>query len=154
MNYSSRLYWLFLAVSAFVVIVAAGPGLFGETTFGAWIISWQKQAFHLLCHQLPERSFAIGGVPMAVCSRCFGIYTAAFLMFGMLPWIGQSNFRNKWAILFIIVAFGANILNYGLDTLGIWENTTTSRFLMGSLIGFSAINIIGTDKPQSIKEIM
>lgn len=56
--------------------------------------------------------------------------------------------------MFIIVAFGANILNYGLDTLGIWENTITSRFLMGTLIGFSAINIIGTDKPQSIKEIM
>jgi uncharacterized membrane protein len=31
------------------------------------------------CHQIPERSFVIGGVPMAFCCRCTGFYGSLFL---------------------------------------------------------------------------
>src|ERR1700761_8410929 len=30
--------------------------------------------FSSLCHQNPDRSFLIRGVPVAVCARCLGIY--------------------------------------------------------------------------------
>ena len=33
------------------------------------------QAFSALCHQIPGRSPAVDGVPLAVCDRCLGIYS-------------------------------------------------------------------------------
>ena len=39
--------------------------------YGAYAIG------HLVCHQLPERSFYLGGVALPVCARCTGIYVAA-----------------------------------------------------------------------------
>jgi uncharacterized membrane protein len=32
---------------------------------------------HLICHQLPARSFQLAGVPLPVCARCTGIYAGA-----------------------------------------------------------------------------
>jgi len=34
----------------------------------------------LICHQRPERSFYLFGVPLPVCARCTGIYAGAALM--------------------------------------------------------------------------
>ena len=31
----------------------------------------------LVCHQIPERSFHLGGSQLAVCARCVGIYAGA-----------------------------------------------------------------------------
>ncbi|BAI62763.1 conserved hypothetical protein [Methanocella paludicola SANAE] len=39
-------------------------------------------AYHVTCHQLPDRSLFVFGYEMAVCSRCFAIY-AAFLVGGL-----------------------------------------------------------------------
>lgn len=33
----------------------------------------------IICHQLPERSFHIGGVQLPVCARCFGLYAGGAL---------------------------------------------------------------------------
>jgi uncharacterized membrane protein len=32
---------------------------------------------HVVCHQLPERSFHVGATPLPVCARCTGIYLGA-----------------------------------------------------------------------------
>src|SRR5688500_11615900 len=39
--------------------------------------------FHVLCHQMPERSFTIFGEQMALCHRMFAIH-ASFFFFGMV----------------------------------------------------------------------
>jgi hypothetical protein len=41
--------------------------------YGAYTIG------HLVCHQLPERSFHLAGMPLPVCARCTGIYMGAAL---------------------------------------------------------------------------
>lgn len=41
----------------------------------------QKIGF-VICHQIPERSFAFFGNPPCLCARCLGMYSSAFLMLG------------------------------------------------------------------------
>jgi hypothetical protein len=36
-----------------------------------------RSFFRGVCHQLPLRSFAVAGLPMAICARCAGIYAGA-----------------------------------------------------------------------------
>lgn len=60
-----------------------------------------QTAYHMTCHQLPERSLFIEGYEMAVCSRCFAIY-AAFLA----GCVAFAFFRTKlkiWSIVWYIV---------------------------------------------------
>ncbi len=66
-----------------------------------------RLAYAPLCHQNPERSFAIGGSAQAVCARCSGLYlggAAALLVagFGLFPrsarpravWLGLLAMPN------------------------------------------------------------
>ena len=34
-------------------------------------------AFSWICHQRPQRTWTLGGFPLAVCVRCLGLYTGA-----------------------------------------------------------------------------
>ena len=41
--------------------------------------------FASVCHQIEERSFHIGGEPLAVCHRCFGFYVGFTLGLAFMP---------------------------------------------------------------------
>jgi uncharacterized membrane protein len=59
---------LISAGAAWTALVVAAP-LFG------W--SAVYTAAHLVCHQIPGRSFHLGAGPLAVCARCLGLYLGA-----------------------------------------------------------------------------
>jgi len=89
--------------------------------------------FSPVCHQAPERSFAIWGYSLAVCHRCSGIYLG-FLLGSLidLPWVHKSpRARRCWTL--------AAILPLVIDVLapysGIWTNTYLSRFATGFVFG-------------------
>jgi uncharacterized membrane protein len=69
---------LFALVSA-MLLVAFGPGLWAPSDLADWFTSWQKQLFAPVCHQAPGRSLWLNGAPMAVCERCFGLYSGLWL---------------------------------------------------------------------------
>lgn len=73
---------LFGLVSA-MLLIAFGTGLWAPSDLADWYISWQKQLFAPVCHQNPGRSLWINGAPMAVCERCFGIYSGL--------WVGVTS---------------------------------------------------------------
>lgn len=137
-----RLYGLVFFLSALLVIIAVGGGLFNQPGF--WFEHWQHKAFSGLCHQDPQRSFWINGTPMAVCTRCFGIYSAIFagwIAFPMIPKLleGIDGYK-RWMLTGVILI---NIIDVFGNYLGLWQNTMHSRFVLGLLIGLTAVFVIG-----------
>jgi len=91
--------------------------------------------FSSTCHQIDERSFHLFGSKLAVCSRCFAVYSGFLLSVFVYPLFYKLNNEKmppSW-ILLIVVAF--LILDGGLDLLGIFKNTFFTRIITGSLAG-------------------
>lgn len=143
------LYGLAVLLALFLAVVSAGGGLWLQE--GAWISQWQHRLFRFLCHQDPARSFWIAGQPMAVCSRCFGIYGG--LLAGMLsaPLV-RSTRKGRWHI-FRMSLMAVVLLNLG-DVLGnilaFWQNTLTIRFGLGALLGLTAALVMAGALIQTI----
>lgn len=131
------LYLLVLLLITAVVIAAAGGGIFGQPL--PWWLQWQHRAFDSLCHQMPGRSFWLGGQPMAVCARCFGVYAGfgtGWLMLGLLPLMFKGNrLRGRWLLSALILVNVADIVG---NMLGFWENTLVTRAILGGGLGFAA----------------
>lgn len=131
------LYFLLLALTMAIMILALGPGLYGAQA------GWQYLFFDQLCHQDPLRSFSLNGAQMAVCSRCLGIYV--FFAFGVLiiPAVDYFSKQSTKVMvrLFLTVVF-LNVIDVLGNISGIWSNTLNSRFLLGALAGLSAALIL------------
>lgn len=146
------LYLLAGSLALFLAVASAGGGLWLQG--GAWISQWQHRLFQFLCHQDPARSFWISGQPMAVCSRCFGIYGG--LLAGMLiaPFVPPA--RNGRRGILKISLMAVVLLNLG-DVLGnilsFWQNTLTIRFGFGTLLGLTAALVVAGVLVQSINRI-
>jgi uncharacterized membrane protein len=154
MSYKSPIYLAVLFTSLGVLVIILGPGLYSDISIGQWYGSWQREMFSTLCHQQIDRSFHIGHVPMVVCSRCFGIYSIFALTIIVIPYIKQTEFRSRYAISLVIIAVIINVIDSMSNSMGILENTLSSRFLAGATIGFAAALLIGTDNPKKFKELI
>lgn len=91
--------------------------------------------FSFLCHQIPNRSLAVGDHAFAVCSRCFGVYCGLFFGFIIYPFARPieetAPLPRVWLFL-AMIPMGADFL---LGFFEIWENTHLSRFLTGAILG-------------------
>lgn len=131
--------WLILASGALLVvalIVAAPLALTNNEPGLAFTI---YRAFGKVCHQLPERSYFIAGHPLAVCARCTGLYvgfTAALIVYPLAVSLRRTfTPSRKW----LFMAAVPMAIDFGLTFLGIWQNTHSSRFLTGALLGSVAV---------------
>lgn len=114
------------------LMAAAGPGLWGPSDPVTWIGSWQKAMFASVCHQDLQRSIWLGGSPMAVCDRCFGIYSGlvvglvlAFRHAPPVPWL-------KAAAIAAIVLMAVDV---GGTSVGLWSAIRPYRLLTGLALG-------------------
>jgi len=92
-------------------------------------------AFSLVCHQIPERSFFIASQPFAVCARCFGLYAGFALAAITYPLVQSVKTTDAPPRKWLFVATAPLVIDYALGVLGIWNNTHTSRFITGALLG-------------------
>jgi len=96
--------------------------------------------FSPVCHQIPERSFHLGGHTWAVCHRCAGIYFGLLLAAVMgNPFIGRrpAN-RRRW----VLAAGTLLLLDAFLPYTGLWHSTALSRFLSGLPFGYVASSLL------------
>lgn len=140
----TSLYLLVTLLISFVVIVAVGGGLFEQQLPSQF--QWQHKAFAMLCHQLPERSYWINGQPMAVCSRCFGIYAGFALSWFLLPLWSVGDVGAKLPIKKIVLATVLiNFFDIIGNALGFWGNTLVSRLILGWLVGWTVVLLFSGD---------
>jgi len=134
MNKKIRLVYFFSLSGAliWIGIIFFAPYLKSHTSaLGTLIYAF----FSPVCHQRPERSFLCFGYPLAVCARCFGIYSgflAGLLIFPIIN--GFSSLSLPRTRIFILLT-----LPIGIDTLAnffhIWATSGWMRFGIGFLWG-------------------
>jgi uncharacterized membrane protein len=121
------LVWLWIGLIIAAPILKEG----GFMTAANWIYD----PFSYLCHQISARSFHIHNQPFAVCARCFGVYFG--LAFGVLiyPLFRSLNDLHPLPRILLLLSPVPTTIDFFLGYFGFWENTHSSRFLTGSVLG-------------------
>ena len=138
----ARLGWgIGTAVAALFVALAAAPAVL-EGAAGHVV----HAAFGWLCHQDPDRSFALAGSSVALCHRCSGI--ALGVLAGMLAapvalrpalaagrrLLGRVPRRHRTLAAAGLAAV-PTALDWTVGALGVWANTPASRVTTGLTLG-------------------
>jgi uncharacterized membrane protein len=90
--------------------------------------------FSPICHQLPERSFHLFSEPMAVCSRCAGIYYGFMITLLAYPHIRGRLGRRMQSVKVLIWAALPMLIDVVLSALGILSKNVLHA-LTGSILG-------------------
>ena len=140
--------WFTPLVAGLVALAFLPPVLEGGARMGL------MHGFSLVCHQIPERSLAIGGVPIALCHRCTGILVGLAVGLAVAPLLIRSASaagrrllggvpgRHRAAVLLLLALIPASV-DWALGATGLWANTPTSRVLTGAIIGLVAGLLVG-----------
>jgi len=90
--------------------------------------------FSFFCHQSPERSFALAGLPLAVCHRCSGIYLGLFAgsLLAPLRFPGSLRGRRWWLLAAALPA----LIDFALARSGLWSGSAWSRAFSGMFLGY------------------
>lgn len=92
--------------------------------------------FQPICHQIPERSLAVAGHPLAVCSRCSAIYFAflvATLLYPLVRDVRRPVIPPRWILVLALLPM---VLDAVAGMAGLHDITITARLLTGAIFGF------------------
>lgn len=89
---------------------------------------------HLVCHQLPERSFWVGGYYLPVCARDTGVYLGFFIGYILLPLRKKEACGppNLWITVLMTMPM---VLDGTTQLAGLRTSTNELRLLTGLLFG-------------------
>jgi uncharacterized membrane protein len=94
-----------------------------------------RKFYEPVCHQDPERSFRLFGIPLSVCQRCSSIYVlfaAVVAIWPVLPQVRQGRtMPGSYCALFL----APMLLDYSLDVAGIFSNSGVTRAVSGAMAG-------------------
>jgi uncharacterized membrane protein len=116
------------------LLLAGACALVALACLAPWLHSpWLYALARPLCHQRPERCFQLGGLPLAFCARCFGIYAGAALalLLGL-----RGRVRPFLAALAVI------LLDVLSEAAGLRPAWLAGRFLTGLLTGALAAPLV------------
>jgi uncharacterized membrane protein len=148
--YGARVLLLALWGGACAAIVAAPVmAAFSYSRIASLIY----EIFSPVCHQMPDRSYVFFGEPLAVCHRCFGVYSGLLLGSlipkGVLQKLASAEWRRRW-----VLACCAPILFDGVfSLLGVWEGVPVFRSSTGFLFGAMLATLLIPGISQFIVEL-
>ncbi len=120
------------AGAAWTALVIAAP-LLGRPAVYA--------AAHLVCHQLPERTFHLAAGPLAVCARCLGLYLGA-VAGGVSALLGARLWRGDRARAALALAAAPTVLTVAAEWLLRWPLTNAIRFAAALPLGLVAAWVV------------
>jgi len=129
---SITLAWVLLILTA---PIAKANGLTG-------VSSPLYHFFGYICHQIPARSFHIEGEQFGVCSRCFGVYSGLLLGFLIYPLWRKIDDTESIPRIWLFLSLAPITIDWSLTVFGIWENTFTTRFITGLILGVACATYI------------
>ena len=101
----------------------------------------------VICHQLPARSFHLGGAQFAVCARCTGIYAGAAVTLVWCAWRGpvRAHTRARSDIwrrrVTLAVGCAPTVATVGLELALGWPLSNLTRAIAGAMLG-SALALV------------
>ncbi len=98
--------------------------------------------FSYICHQMPERSLYFDGHPLAVCSRCFGVYFGLLAGLAVYPLWRRIEEVEPLTRIWLFVSLIPIGIDWSLTIFGMWENTHLSRFVTGLILGVACATFI------------
>ena len=98
--------------------------------------------FSYACHQMPERSLHFDGHPLAVCSRCFGVYFGLLAGLAVYPLWRRIEEVEPLARFWLFLSLIPVGIDWSLTVFGLWENTHASRFVTGLILGVACATFI------------
>ena len=106
-------------------------------------IAFFREILGMLCHQIPERCFSITGRPIALCTRCLGIYLGIVLGSFLFP-------RFRWLIWLLLPIFALEITTQAIGM----NSSNPVRFLSGfclAIVIYLALSRLSWDLPKHIE---
>lgn len=123
-------FWFGLVVVAIVTL----PPFVGDGARGVIMA-----AFSPVCHQLPGRSPHIGGVSLAVCFRCYGIYWGFPVAAVLFPILHRRLVRiDRRAPLVLAGSLVPAGVDWSLELTGLVQGSVVVRALTGAIFGIAA----------------
>ena len=119
--------------AAYTLAPVIGP----DHPVGQWLYFF----FSPICHQLPERSFHLKSEPMAVCSRCAGIYYGFLIALLAYPRLRGQCRRIGQSVRILICAALPMIIDVVLSGSGILSNNYLHA-LTGGILGIVSLCFI------------
>ena len=89
-----------------------------------------------ICHQKPERSFRLGGIPLPVCARCLALYAGGTIG-ALLGWVGARRLPSGGRTLLGAAAVPV-AASVGLEWLGAAAPSNAARFAVSAPLGVAA----------------
>jgi uncharacterized membrane protein len=122
-----------LGTSAWLAAIVLAPYLRSRGAEGG--ASFIYALFSPLCHQIPGRSFFFHGFPLAVCGRCFGIYSGFLAGLVLYPFVrGLSRVAPPAGRAFWLLSLPIGA-DFAASLLGLWQSTNGIRFATGLVWG-------------------
>lgn len=129
---SGRIPWLITVVATGIVLALTLLPPLLPPSVRAVIMA----GFSAVCHQLPERTLHVHLVPLAVCSRCLGIYAGLVLGSLATPLLLRwEEFLWKRTGIILVVALAVPIVDWLGGVFGLWDSGHPGRFLTGAVFG-------------------
>ena len=132
-----------LASIAWLLLIVAAPIVASRQLEAPWLFRAASLSYvggAIICHQRPERSFQVAGIPMPVCARCTGLYAAAplGLLAAMLPAAAlvRRHAKPRQLRRVLLLAAAPIAMSIVAERAGLWQPSNLERCLTALPSGF------------------
>jgi uncharacterized membrane protein len=98
--------------------------------------AWLYRAGAVVCHQRPDRSFHLAGLPLPVCARCTGLYASGAIA-ALLAWIATATEPRRGRTALLVAAL-PTAMTVALEWTGVAHFSNAARALASIPLGFAA----------------